>query len=327
MIRPIKILLLAALGLFAAIAPVGAQSYPAKPITVIVPFAAGGPTDIVARLLGEHMSRTLGQPFIIENVTGAGGTTGMTRMAQAAPDGYTIAVGNMGTMSAAPALYPNLKYDPVAGLAPISVVSNTAMVIITRKTMEAKTLAEFVTWLKANGDKTTLAHAGVGSISFTIGTIFNSLIGIKPGLVVYRGTAPAMNDLVAGQIDMIVDQATNCVPQIQAGTIKAYAVTSPVRLASLPDVPTTKEAGMPEFAPDAWNAMAAPKGTPKEAIDKLMGALQKAFDDPAMVKRFDDLGSTVPLSANRGPEQLGTPIKSEVARFSPILKPFAVTGN
>ena len=296
-----------------------AQSYPDKPINVIVPFAAGGPTDVVARILGEHMSRTLGQQLVVENVGGAGGTTGMTRVATAEPDGYTIGIGNMGTQSAAPALYPNLKYNPATSFEQVGIANYTPQTIVSKKDMAAKDLKEFLAYLKANSTKLSYGHAGVGSISHVSGTVFNAQFGFKPALVAYRGTGPALNDLVGGQIDYMVDQSLNVIPQIQAGTIKAYAVAAPERLTALPDVPTTKEAGV-DFIFSAWNAMVAPKGTPKAIVDKLVGALNKALDDPATVKRYAELGSTAPQGADRGPAGLQKLVDSEMARITPVLK-------
>src|SRR6266436_9964270 len=231
------VLVLAALNL-----PAVAQ-YPSKPITVIVPFAAGGPTDVVTRLVCEHMSRTLGQPIIVENVGGAGGTLGMTRAAQAQPDGYTIAVGNMGTQSAAPALYPNLKYDPAKSFAQVGIVNFTPQAIVAKKDTAAGSLKEFIHFLKTNHSKLSYGHAGVGSISHVAGLVFNAKFGLEPTLVPYRGTGPAIQDLVGGQLDYMIDQSLNVIPQIKAGTIKVYAIAAPERLASLPDVPTTVEGG------------------------------------------------------------------------------------
>jgi tripartite-type tricarboxylate transporter receptor subunit TctC len=295
-------------------------SYPSKPITVIVPFAAGGPTDVVARILGDHMSRTLGQQLVVENIGGAGGSTGMARVAQSAPDGYTIAVGNMGTQSAAPALYPNLKYDPATSFDQIGLANNTPMVIIAKKDTPAKDLKEFLAYLKQNEAKVNFGHAGVGSISHVVGLTFFAELGIRPGLVAYRGTGPALNDLVGGQIDFMLDQALNNIPQIQAGTIKAYAVTSPTRLPSIADVPTTSEAGMPEFTPNAWNAMVAPKGLPGNVKAKLVDALNRALDDPTVLQRYAELGSTVPQEVQRGPTALQKLVEAEMARLTPILK-------
>jgi tripartite-type tricarboxylate transporter receptor subunit TctC len=296
-----------------------AQSYPDKPINVIVPFAAGGPTDVVARLLGEHMSNTLGQQLIVENVGGAGGTTGMTRVATAEPDGYTLGVGNMGTQSAAPALYANLKYNPATSFAQIGIANYTPQAIVAKKDTKAKDLKEFLAYLKADSTKLSYGHAGVGSISYVSGTLFNSQFGLKPALVAYRGTAPALNDLVGGQIDYMVDQSLNVIPQIKGGTIKAYAVAAPARLEALPDVPTTKEAGV-DFIFSAWNAMVAPKGTPKAIVDKLVDALNKALDDPKVKSRYSELGSTAPEAADRGPAGLQKLVDSEMARITPVLK-------
>ena len=313
-----------AVNMIAAIALCGPalaqQNYPDRPITLIVPFAAGGPTDVVARIVGEHMSRTLGQQILIENVGGAGGSTGMTRAAQAAPDGYTIAVGNMGTQSAAPALYPNLKYDPAKSFDQIGVVNNTPMVIIAKKDNPAKDLKEFISYLKANEAKISFGHAGVGSISHVVGTVFHAQVGLKPALVAYRGTGPALNDLVAGKIDFMIDQALNNIPQIQAGTIKSFAVTSIDRVPSIKDVPTTTEAGMPEFTANAWNAMVAPKGLPPAIRERLIDALGKALDDTTTKKRYEELGSTAPTGAERGPVALQKLVETEMARLTPILK-------
>src|SRR6185503_18777150 len=261
----------------AAQSAVAQTAYPNRSITVIVPFAAGGPTDVVARLVGEHMTRTLGQQLVIENVGGAGGTTGMTRVAQAAPDGYTIAVGNMGTQSAAPALYPNLKYDPLTSFEQVGICNFTPQAIVAKKDTAATDLKDFLDYLKANSTKLSYGHAGVGSISHVSGTLFNAQFGLKPALVAYRGTGPALNDLVGGQIDYMVDQSLNVIPQIKAGTIKVFAIAAAQRLESLPDVPTSKEAGV-DFIFSAWNAMVAPKGTAKEIIAKLNDALNKALD-------------------------------------------------
>jgi putative tricarboxylic transport membrane protein len=313
------------LALAALSAPAAAQ-YPNKAITIIVPFAAGGPTDVVTRLVGEHMARTLGQTIVVENIGGAGGTIGMTRAAQAEPDGYTIAVGNMGTQSAAPALYPNLKYDPAKSFAQVGIVNFTPQAIVAKKATPAGNLKEFLDYLKTNSAKLSYSHAGVGSISHVSGLVFNSKFGFTPTLVPYRGTGPALQDLVGGQIDYMVDQSLNVIPQIRAGTIKAYAVAAPKRLESLPDVPTTGEAGI-DFIFSAWNAMVAPKDTPPEIVAKLADALSKALDDPAVNKRYVELGSTAPQGAERGPAALQKLVESEVARITPVIKAAGVTAN
>ena len=314
--------LVSCLALAAALAsPSSARgAYPERPITMIVPFAAGGPTDVVARIVGENMSRTLGQQIVIENVAGAGGTTGITRGAQAAPDGYTIMMGHMGTHGAAPAVYPDIKYDPVKDFAPIGLAAGTPIVVVARKDFPAKDLKEFLAYLKANSEKLNEAHAGVGSVSYTTCALFNSLAGAKPTRVTYRGTGPALNDLVAGQVDYMCDQIVNLVPQIQAGTIKAYAVALPERSPALPDVPTTKEGGMPEFQVSAWNAVFAPKGTPPEIVKKLNDALVKAVEDPATSKRILDLGGDLSNKAARTPDGLRKLVESEVARWNKVLK-------
>jgi tripartite-type tricarboxylate transporter receptor subunit TctC len=310
---------LAALAALALTTAPAVAQYPTKTITAIVPFAAGGPTDVVTRLVTEHMSRTLGQQIVVENIGGAGGTIGMTRAATAAPDGYTIAVGNMGTQSAAPSLYPNLKYDPATSFTQISVVNYTPQTIVAKKDLAPKDLKELLAFLKANSEKMNYGHAGVGSISYVSGLVFNSQFGFKPGLVAYKGTGPALNDLVGGQIDYMVDQSMNVIPQITAGTIKGYAVAHPERIAALPDVPTTKELGI-DFIFSAWNAMVAPKGLPKDIQDKLVDALGKAMDDPTVIKRYEALGSTAPKGSDRGPAGLQKLVESEVARITPVIK-------
>src|SRR5215475_8846153 len=297
----------------------GRAAYPERPITLIVPFAAGGPTDVVARIVAEHMSRTLGQQIVVENVAGAGGTTGTTRAAQAQPDGYTLEMGHMGTHGAAPAVYSDLKYDPVKSFQPIGMAAGTPIVIVAKKSFPAKDLKEFVAYLKANSEKLNEAHAGVGSVSFTTCAFFNSLVGARPTRVVYRGTGPALNDLVSGQVDYMCDQIVNLVPQIQAGTIKAYGVALPQRSPALPDVPTTKEGGLPEFQVSAWNAIFAPKGTPPEIVKKLSDALTKALADEGTRKKLLDLGADLSDKAAQTPEGLAKLVDSEVARWKKVL--------
>jgi tripartite-type tricarboxylate transporter receptor subunit TctC len=296
--------------------------YPNRPITVIVPFAAGGPTDVFTRMVGDHMSRTLGQQLIVENVAGAGGTTGMTRVATATPDGYTIGVGNMGTQSAAPALYPNLKYDPAKSFTQIGVVSFTPQTIVAKKSTAARSMQEFMQHLKASSGTLNYGHAGVGSISYVSGALFNHQFGYAPGLISYRGTGPAMNDLVAEHIDYMIDQSSNTIPQIQAGTIKAFAVAHATRIEALPNVPTTKELGV-DYIFSAWNAMVGPADLPRDVTDKLVEALSRALDDPANKRRYVDLGSTAPEGGERGPAGMQRLVESEVARITPVLKAIA----
>jgi tripartite-type tricarboxylate transporter receptor subunit TctC len=319
--------LLAALTLLAAAlppSPAHAAAYPDRPITMIVPFAAGGPTDVVARIVAENMSRTLGQQIVVENVAGAGGTTGITRASQAAPDGYTIMMGHMGTHGAAPAVYPELKYDPTKDFEPIGLAAGTPIVIVAKKDFPAKDLKEFVAYVKANSQKLNEAHAGVGSVSFTTCTLLNSILGAQPTRVVYRGTGPALNDLVAGQVDYMCDQIVNLVPQIQAGTIKAYAVALPERSPALPDVPTTKEGGLPEYQVSAWNAIFAPKGTKPDVVKKLSGALLKALEDQGTRKRLLDLGADLSNKEAQTPDGLRKLVQSEVARWNKVLKTASV---
>ena len=319
-----KLLSRLVLGLFAlaaAVAPAVAQSdYPRRQISMIVPFAAGGPTDIVARIVGEHMARTLGQPVIIENIVGAGGTTASTRAMRAQPDGYTIIMGHMGTHAASVALYPNLAYKPDVDFAPIGLAAGTPVLILGRKDFPPKDLKEFITYVKANGDKLNMAHAGVGSVSFTTCLLLNSLLGVKPTLVPYNGTGPALTALIAGQVDYMCDQIVNVVQQVQAGQIKAYAIGTETRSEALPNVPTSKEAGLPEFQAQAWNALFAPKNTPQPILDKLTDALDKALSDDGVRKRLLDLGSVLPNKDERGQKALANLVKSEIARWTPIIK-------
>ncbi len=239
-----------------------AQNYPTRNITMIVPFAAGGPTDVVARIVTGQMAPALGQTIIIENVVGAGGTTGATRAARAANDGYTLITGHMGTHAAAVPLYPKLAYHPEKDFEPVALLAGTPILILARKDFPPKDLKEFVAYVKANADKVNAAHAGIGSVSHVSCELLNSILGIKPVGVPFNGTGPAMNALVAGQVDYMCDQIVNAVPQVNGGTIKAYAVATPERNPSLPNVPTTTEAGLPAFQAQAWNAIFAPKGTP-----------------------------------------------------------------
>jgi len=323
--KKIALALAATLGLAASAAQ--AQTYPGRPITMIVPFAAGGPTDVVARIVTDHMSRTLGQQIVIENVAGAGGTTGITRAAQARPDGYTIMMGHMGTHGAAPALYPNLKYDPTKDFAPIGLAAGTPILIVARKDFPANDLKGFLDYMKANGEKVNMAHAGVGSVSHSTGIFFNSVIKAKPTMVAYRGTGPALNDLMGNTVDYMTDQIVNVAPQIQGGNIKAFAIATAERSPALPNVPTTKEAGLEGYEVSAWNAIFAPKGTPPEIVNKLNDALVKALDDENTRKRLLDLGGVIPSGAERSPEALQKLVESEVARWTPVLKAAGATAE
>jgi tripartite-type tricarboxylate transporter receptor subunit TctC len=309
----------AAAMLFAA--PALAQEYPNRPITMIVPFAAGGPTDVVARLVSEQMSKTLGQPIIIENVVGAGGTTGSTRAARAANDGYTVIMGHVGTHAASVSLYPKLAYDPRTDFEPIALINGAAIVVAAKKDLPPKDFKEFVAYLKANEAKLNQAHAGVGAVSYITCELLNGIIGIKPVGVPFQGTGPAMNALVGGQVDYMCDQITNVVPQVNGGTIKAYAVATPERSASLPNVPTSSEGGLPNYQASAWNALFAPKGTPKAIVDKLNAAAAKALDDEKVIARMKELGNDVPKKEQRTADHLGKLVKEEVDKWGKFLKP------
>jgi tripartite-type tricarboxylate transporter receptor subunit TctC len=292
-------------------------------VTIIVPFAAGGPTDIIARISGEYFSKALGQQFVVENVAGAGGTTGITRGAQAKPDGYTIMMGHMGTHGAAPALYANLKYDPAKDFTPIGLVAGTPILIVARKDFPAANLKEFVARVKDPAAKVKQAHAGVGSVSFTTCTLLTSQLNTKSIVAAYRGTGPALNDLVGGQVDYMCDQIVNLVEQVKGGAIKAYAIATPERSPALPNVPTTREAGLADYQVSAWNALFAPKGIPQDVAAKLNATLVAALDNANTRKRLLELGSVIPDKAGRSPQALQKLVESEVARWNPILKAYA----
>ena len=295
-----------------------AQTYPTKTITMIVPFAAGGPTDTVARLVAQSMGTKLKQQIIIENVGGAGGTIGAARVAKAAPDGYTLFLHHIG-QSTAPALYRKLSYNAQTDFEPIGLVTDVPMTIVARKDFPAKDFKEFLSYVKANKDKITYANAGVGSASHLCGMLFMTAIGTDLTTVPYKGTGPAMNDLLGGQVDFMCDQTTNTTSQIKSGKIKAYGVTTKTRLAAMPDLPTLNEAGLPGFEVAVWHGMYAPKGTPKPIIDTLASALQTALKDPNVKQRFNDLG-TEPVAEKRAtPEALRAHVKSEIERWSPII--------
>jgi putative tricarboxylic transport membrane protein len=297
-----------------------AQAYPARPVTMIVPFAPGGATDVVGRIVGDYLSQALRQQFVIENVAGAGGTTGSTRVMRANPDGYTIQVGQMGTHAAAVAFYPNLAYRPDVDFEPIGMIAGLPIVITARKNFPADDLKEFMLYVKANAATINVAHAGVGSITHTTVLLLHSLLGVKPTLVPFNGAAPAMTALLGGQVDYICNAIPDAVSHVRSGTAKGYAITTAERSPSLPNVPTTKEAGLPGFDASAWNALFAPKGTPKEALDRLAAALDEALDDDNVRKRLLDLGCDIPAKSRRGPQPLAALVKSEIARWTPIIK-------
>jgi tripartite-type tricarboxylate transporter receptor subunit TctC len=297
-----------------------AQGYPSRSITMIVPFAAGGGTDVTARIISEHMSRTLGQRIIIENIAGAGGTTGSARAMRANPDGYTIEMGQMGTHATAVALYPTLAYKPDSDFAPIGLVNWAPVMIVARKDFPAENLKEFIGYVKANGQKLNMAHAGVGSIGFSCGLLLNSILSVKPTLVPFNGAAPAINAVIGGQVDYMCDGgAINSVPHEQSGTIKAYLIDAGRRNPILPNVPTAEEAGLPEFKVSAWNALFAPRETPKSILDQLTEALHRALDDDETRTRLLELATKVPDTADRGQQALAALVRREVARWTAII--------
>jgi len=298
---------------------VSAQPYPSRPITIIVPFAAGGPTDAVARAISERMRTSLGQPILIENVTGAGGSIGTTRAVRSAPDGYTICLGHTGTHVVNGAIYP-LQYDLLNDFEPIALLASNTMIVVTKNDVPPKDFHALIDWLKANPGKVAVGTAGVGSASHFSGVYFQNLIKAQFNFVPYRGTGPALQDLVAGQIDMIVDQVSNAITQVQAGRIRAYAIADTKRLANAPEIPTADEAGLPGFQISLWNGLWAPKGTPTEIVAKLNAAVLDALNDPAVRKRLADVGLEIPPPERLTPQALGAYQKTEIEKWWPIIK-------
>jgi tripartite-type tricarboxylate transporter receptor subunit TctC len=296
-----------------------ADNFPSRPITIMVPFAAGGPSDAMARILGDRMKTVLGQPLVIENVTGAGGSIGVGRVVRSPADGYTIGFGHLGTHVANGAVY-KLGYDLVADLEPIVMLPSNPMIVVSKNGVPAKTLNELLAWLKSRPAPVTAGTAGLGSGSHIAGLYFENATGIKLQFVPYRGTAPAMNDLVAGQIDVIIDQTSNSINQVRAGTIRAYAVADDKRVASAPDIPTTDEAGLPGFHMTLWSGLWAPKGTPKEIVAKLNAAAVDALNDPLVQKQFENLGLQMPPPNQLTPQALGDWQKAEIAKWWPMIK-------
>ena len=308
-----------------ATASAEAQTYPTRPVTMVIPFAAGGPTDVVGRIIGDQMARTLGQPVIVENVVGASGQTASLRVSKAEPDGYTFIIGHTGTHAAAVALNPNLRYDPLKDFSPVGLVNTNPILVVSRKTLPPQTLKDFVAYIKEQGPKVTNAHAGIGSVSHTTCLLFNSIVGVKPTEVPYRGTGPAMNDIMGGQVDYLCDQIVNVAPQVQAGTIRAYAIAQKERAASLPQIPTTVEAGLPDYQVQVWNAMLLPKNTPQPIVDRLNAALVEALDHPTTRARFAELGADVPEKSLVTPAGLQSFLKAEIDRWTPVIKKAGVT--
>ncbi len=302
-----------------------AQTYPNRPITMIVPFAAGGPTDIVARIMAEHMGRSLGQTVIVENVAGAGGTTGSGRVAKSSPDGYTLIMGNLGTHSASVGLYPNLPYDPRIDFEPVINAAGTPMLISAHKDFPANSLAELIALIKADPKKYNYGHGGVGSTSHLTCIFFHHLVGAPVQHVPFRGSGPAMQALLAKQLDYVCDQTIGIVPQLE--NLKTYVVATPQRIATAPAVPTASEAGLAAFQAVGWNAIFAPKGTPKEIVTRLNEAGRAALADPAIRKKLLDLGCIIGEGDALSPEALGAHVRAEVDKWTPVIKAAGVTAG
>ena len=305
--------------LWGAIAAAPAQVYPSRPITMVVPFAAGGPVDTVARILSEPMRATLGQSIIVENVTGAAGSIGVGCVARAAPGGYTLSIGHWSTHVVNGAIYP-LPYDLLRDLEPIVLLPSNPMIVVSKSAVPAKNLNEFVGWIKANEGKVSAGTAGAGSATHVAGVYFQNVTGTRFQFVPYRGTGPALQDLVAGQIDFIVDQASNSLQHVRDGKIRAYAVTASARLPSAPDIPTVAEAGLPSLDISVWYGLWAPKGTPKEIIAKLNAAAVQALSEPTVRQRFAELGLDMPPRDRLTPEALAAHQKAEIEKWWPVIK-------
>jgi tripartite-type tricarboxylate transporter receptor subunit TctC len=312
--------------LLVAAPPASAQQYPQRAITIVVPFAAGGPTDVLARVIGDHMSRTLGQPVIIEDVTGAGGTIAATRVAKAAPDGYTLVMGNIGTHAASVGLYPKLAYDPRTSFEPIMLIANTPMVLIVKKDLPAATLGDVIAL--AQQRKITMGSAGTGSSSHLTLLLFQSLTRTQVQHVPYRGLSQAENDLLAGQIETLFDQVISASPHINSGGVKPIVVTAPAHAPAIPKVPTSAEAGLPDLITITWTALFAPRGTPKPIVDKLNAAVDAAMRDAVVSRRLAELGAELPKPGEeRTPAALAKLVAAEVAKWTPLIRAAGVAAE
>jgi tripartite-type tricarboxylate transporter receptor subunit TctC len=296
-----------------------AQGFPSRSITIVVPFAAGGPTDVIARTMAQHMGASLGQTVVVENQTGANGNIGVGRVARAAPDGYTISIGHWSTHVVNGAVYP-LPYDLLKDFEPVSLIATNSYLVVSKNAVPANDLKSFIAWLKANPDKAFEGTAGAGSPQHVGGVFFQNATGTRFQFVPYRGAAPAMQALVAGEIDMIIDDPTSSLPQVRAGKIKAFAVTARSRLAAAPEIPTVDEAGLPGFYFSRWHALWAPKGTPKDIIARLNAAAVGALADPLVRSRLADLGQEIFPREQQTPEALGAYHKAEIEKWWPIIK-------
>ena len=319
--------LLAAVAVLAGSIPVASgQTFPSRTLTLIVPFSAGGPTDTIGRIMAQRMGAALGQTVVVENVTGAGGTIAGARVARAAPDGYTLDIGHLGTHVISGAIY-ELQYDVLKDFEPVAMIAANPQLIVARKSIPAKDLKELIAWVKANRDKVSVAIGGFGSPSHVAVVYFQNIIGLKVQIVPYRGAAPAMNDLLAGHVDMMFDQAANSLPQVRAGTIRAYAVTARARLAAAPDIPTVDEAGLDKFYMSIWHGIWAPRGTPRNATARLNAAIVESLADPAVRRRLVDLGQEIPAREQQTPEYLAAHHKAEIEKWWPMIKAAGIKGE
>ena len=315
-----------------AFAVVGASAqaddrYPSRPITMVVPFAAGGPTDILGRVIAQAISPALGQQIIVEDVTGAGGTIGATKAARAEPDGYTMVMGNLGTHAASVGMYKDLAYDPRTDFEPVILVASTPMVLVTRKTLPVHNLDDVIAWAKANKGKATMGSAGVGSISHLTLLLFNHLTDAGVTHVPYRGLSEATNDLLGGQIDTLFDQVVTATPHIQNDSENAIVVTIPARAPSIPKVPSANEAGLPQLQTVAWTALFMPKGTPEPIVARINAAVQQAMSDPAIAKRLAEIGADLPPPEQRSPQALRQLVSAEIDKWVPLIRAAGVAAQ
>jgi tripartite-type tricarboxylate transporter receptor subunit TctC len=305
--------------LLASIPSASAQTYPSRPITVVVPFAAGGPVDVVARVLADPMRKSLGQAVVVDNTTGAGGSIGVGRVARAAPDGYTVSIGHWSTHVVNGAVY-SLPYDLLKDLEPVAMIGANPMLIVSKAALPAANLKELIAWIKASREGVNVGTAGPGSGTHISGVYFQNAIGARAQFIPYKGSGPAMQDLIGGQIDMMVDQMSNSLPQVRAGKIKAYAITAKARSAAAPDIPTVDEAGLPGFHISIWYGTWAPRGTPKEAVARLHGAIAASLADASVRQRLADLGLEIVPPGQQTPQALGAHQKAEIEKWWPIIK-------